>query len=312
MLPERRAKPSPSAAGPVEPWTISSSAPPVECPSYPPTEVRRWLTCPVFRDYSKRWASRVEDWTPHRLVGTAIHAGVAAHLQGVMRGDTAPPDGLDHATEALRAGYVQQETWGLDGLAALVSKGTTALRGRIAADLLPGATILGVEQQGPKPLPPGVRVPRTLDCVLKRDDHLEVWDWKTAIRLDAQYFPEKARSVLHQWQLLDYGWHAQEWYQLPVTRVGHGLVILGPKLTVKFLPVEVSPARLRQWRIDALRIWRLMREHEMSPWHNWEACTDRHLHYGRECKFMSACHELNGEESQFGGRYRSLQVEGTP
>ena len=93
------------------------------------------------------------------------------------------------------------------------------------------------------------------------------------------------------------------------------------------LPLTLTPARLAQWHRDAIVIWGQMAQ--MDPrvpsvvrlaerpsvarsaplWHNWEACTDRHLHYGKECQFMSACHELCGDEALFGGIYRRIEVD---
>ena len=26
-------------------------------------------------------------------------------------------------------------------------------------------------------------------------------------------------------------------------------------------------------------------------WHNWEACTDKHLHFGKDCVFLDHCHQ---------------------
>jgi len=45
-----------------------------------------------------------------------------------------------------------------------------------------------------------------------------------------------------------------------------------------------------------------MMNHE--PWMNMEACTDRHLHFGKECQFIPACHDLVGNESLFEGVYK--------
>lgn len=300
--------------------------------SYPPTEVRRWLICPVFRDYSRRWVSRVEPWTPHKSVGTAIHAGVAHALRSHMAG-TPTPDAtasVQVAYDMLKVEYVQQETWGYEGLEALVRKGTARLISEITTHLLPGAKCRGVEMADQGVFPPGVSVRRMVDCILERDGKLEVWDWKTHMNQDERYIPDKAREVAHQWQLLDYAWHAQQWFQMSVARVGHGRLTLGPKMRVDFQSVAVTQERLDQWQQDAQVIWHRMstadsydtgraqdvakrrvavptRAPSSAPWHNWEACSDRHLHYGKECVFFAACHELCGDETRFGGCYRPME-----
>lgn len=320
MLPPETDRPSFSDVGNVGNFGISSLplAPVGGPPSYPPTEVKRWLTCPVFWRLSKVWQPRCQLWTPHKLVGTAIHAGLGARLVQIKdqpSSQAVSPDLspiLALALGVLGEGYIEQETWGLDGLAKLVERGIRVLSQAIETRLLPGAHILAVEYADPtSPLPPGVHVPRTLDCLLERDGALEVWDWKTTINLDDRYLPEKGREVLHSWQLLDYAWHAQQWFQRPVTAAGQGLVVLGPgKPKAHFLPVTLSPERLTQWRKDAMTIWTAMfsqsAEGYQPMWHNWTACTDRHLHYGKECEFMPACHIYNDNEALFPGLYERV------
>src|SRR3990167_4621544 len=310
-----RAVPLSSSVPPAGPLSIVSSPSGSPIPSYPPTEVKRWLTCPVFRDYSKRWVPRASRWTPHAPVGTGIHAAIAVLLRHIQTESAVSR--LDLNTQAEAAGlqalgeqYEAQETWAIEGLQKLVTKGYRILRDAIETELLPGATILGVEMVDPySPVPAGVKVPRMVDAILERDGTLEVWDWKTAMRLDDQYLGEKMRAVLHQWQLLDYAWHAQTWFPgKHVSRAGHGLVVLAPSAKVRFLPVQVEPGRLDQWRQDAEKIWLEMYyadhpERYGPTWHNCEACSDRHLHFGLECIYMPACHELLGNESLLSGIY---------
>src|SRR5439155_9041977 len=122
-----------------------------------------------------------------------------------------------------------------------------------------------------------------------------------------KYGEETERATMHQWQLLDYAWHVQAHFKLPVTLAGWGLVVLGPKAQVRFLPVRLSPERLAQWRTQALRVWEMMNQ---PAWMNFEACTDRHLHFGRDCVFMPACHSLNGQEELFEGLYKRKDTNG--
>ena len=262
----------------------------------------------------------MESWQPHRLVGSALHLGIASHLTAVRDGTPAPSPyeiSVHAALQLLEAEFQDQETWSLDSLQALVRKGIKLAIEGIKRDILhPGITIIAVEYTGPDPLPPNVRVPRIVDCVVECQEALQVWDWKSHIKLDPQYLGERQRSVIHNWQILDYGWHAQEWFGKPVTLVGTGEIILTPKQQFLPVPVVVTPARLAQWQHDAKGIWKQMTMqaeewldecfgNPISPlWHNWEACTDRHLFYGKECPFVTACHELSGDESLFGGVYK--------
>ena len=98
--------------------------------------------------------------------------------------------------------------------------------------------------------------------------------------------------------------------------VGQGIVVLGPSPGVLWAPVTISPERLDQWHRDAERVWLRMSVHAgfgykdeetgstWMPWRNWEACTDKHLHFGKECVFVPACHQLNGQESRFTAVYK--------
>ena len=341
-LPDATARPSLDTVRAAENSGISSPDTMIGAvPRFPPSTVRTWFVCPRFSQLSKRWEPRVDEWTPHRVVGTAIHAGIETWLRPQIDGSASPDlDPLEVALGALADGYVQQEAWGLEGLQVLVKKGYQKLRGFIDAELLPGARVVAVEYADPcqDPRFGTHRLHRVVDCILERDGALEVWDWKTKIRLDESYLHETSRATLHSWQLLDYSWHVREWEShetlepgrrdlstmpggatspppRPVRYAAHGLVILGPKLMVKAIPIPITPERLTQWHAQALAVWRRMWEDEIgaSPWTNespvlmnWEACTDKHLFFGKECPFLPACHELAGNESYFSGVYKRI------
>lgn len=301
-------------------------------PRYPPSSVKQWLTCPTFWRLSKIWEPRAASWTPHQSVGTAIHAGIASYLRGVASMAPLSPETLSNPVaegrRVLEGLYEPQDTWGLEGLQALVKKGTQALIVFLESNVLRGARIVAVEY--PDPVQDSrvgtQRIYRIVDCILEREESLEVWDWKSKLRLDAAYFPETQRAVLHSWQLLDYSWHVRQWANQPgrgylptlpdrapsgapwtVRHAAHGLVILGPKLMAQAIPITLTPERLTQWHIQAISVWRQMwweQFGEAPSLMNWEACSDRHLHYGKECVFMPACHDLCGNESLFSGVYR--------
>lgn len=279
-------------------------------PRYPPSQVHQWLTCPAFWQLSKHWEPRAIVWTPHQLVGTAIHAGIAAWLRPQIAGS--PPASqeipLTVALATLADGYHEQETWALEGLQALVTKGYQRLQRFIEQEILSQARVLAVEMPDPNQDPRWGphRVHRVVDCILERGGALEVWDWKSKIRLDESYLWETARAVKHNWQLLDYAWHVGQWYG-PVRYAAQGLVVLGPKLLAKSFPTLIDLERLTQWRNQADKVWQAMWECDQQDGPvimNWEACSDRYLHYGHECDFVPACHNLKGNESLFPSVYR--------
>src|SRR3990167_5686469 len=203
--PEKAAPSSSGASGVENSHTLSVSSG-VGPPSYPPSEVRRWMVCPTFWRDSLTWEPRADRWTPHALVGTAIHAGVATLLRGLDE------DPVHAAIQALGEGYVEQETWSLLTLSKLVEKGYLTLRDAIQ-ERFPSLNPAMVEQSDPNQdvrIVRRGRAYRVVDFVCEGTEGLEVWDWKTKINLDDAYLGEALRAVMHSWQLLDYSYHVQQ------------------------------------------------------------------------------------------------------
>ena len=268
------------------------------------------MVCPTFWRDSRTWEPRADRWTPHALVGVAIHAGIAAGLQG--KDDRTA---LHTCHAALADGFVEQETWGLLGLSKLVEKGYCALRDAIQERWADHLHALYIERSDPiqDPRISRGRLYRVVDFARgvgdsKGEGGIEVWDWKTKINLDGMYLGEALRSVTHSWQLLDYAWHVQQWAGHPVTQAGHGLVVLGPgKPKVHWPTVQLTPERLEQWRAQAAVVWQQMwwQETGKAPTPmNFEACSDRHLHFGKECFLLPGCHQLCGNQTLYSSLYR--------
>ena len=272
-------------------------------PSYPPSEVRHWMVCPTFWRDSLIWEPRVDRWTPHALVGTAIHAGIATLLHGLEE----EPELT--ATRVLGEGYVEQETWSLLTLSKLVEKGYRTLRDAIQERFQPLNPVM-IEQADPNQdnrIVRQRRAYRVVDFVRDRAEGLEVIDWKTKINLDDIYLGEALRSVMHSWQLLDYAWHVQQWTGRPVVQAGYGLVVLGPgKPKVHWPTIRLTPERLTQWHEQAQAVWATMWQVEClgHPTMNFEACEDRHLHFGKECFLLPGCHQLCGNQELYPSLYK--------
>ncbi len=285
--------------------SISSANRGAEPPSYPPSEVRHWMVCPTFWRDSRNWAPRADRWTPHALVGTGIHAGIAAWLRD--RDDHAA---LQATHQALSDGFVEQDTWSLLSLSKLVEKGYCALRDAIQERWGDNLNPLYIECHDPiqDPRISRGRLYRVVDFAREEEGSLEVWDWKTKINLDDMYLGEALRSVTHSWQLLDYAWHVQQWAGARVVQAGHGLVVLGPgKPKVHWPTVQLSPERLTQWHRQALSVWaemwRMEQDHTDVTM-NFEACSDRHLHFGKECFLLPGCHQLCGNQTLYSSLYK--------
>ena len=88
------------------------------------------MVCQEYWRLTKVWEPRYDDWTPHRLVGSAIHAGVAHYLQWRIGNETGKStfpeprlEPLAVAQRVLGEGFYEQDTWELAGLQRLVGKG---------------------------------------------------------------------------------------------------------------------------------------------------------------------------------------------
>ena len=294
-LPEK-GEPSSSGVSTVE-RTPTSSAKRAAHPLSRQSEVRRWLTCPMFWKLSQKWVPRAERWTPHRVVGSSIHKAIELWLRRDYLGESISQEPLDGARDVLQNEFIkhEQDTWDFTALTTLVGKGYRALQAAIEERFGERTRVLAVEKAFSG-------TSRVVDCIVEESGLIGVIDWKSAINLDwATYGGEKQKEVLHSYQLLDYSWHVQEWLKRPVSWAAHGLVIMGPRLLVKWLPVQLTEARLNQWHQDALLIQAQM---DGEPWRDYTACTDRHLFYGQECPYIPACHLLEGNESAYSGVYR--------
>lgn len=261
---------------------------------YRPTEVRQWLVCPTLWRFEKRWTPRALPWSPAMVIGSAIHAGVAAHFRAVRGEPVLGP--VPTAAMVLEHGYVEQDTWTLESLNRLVDKGITLVLKEV--HLHPDAKIIAVEQ---------TIAGRHPDLVTSLHDALEVWDWKTSVSLEARWVPDRLDEYMHSWQLLDYAYHCQEYYQRPVTQVSPVLVILGPRPMVKMQPIRVSNERLQQWKRSADVVWTLMASGQ--TWMNLEACSNKGHFYGKTCPMFQGCHDLLGDETLFSGIYSPVEAK---
>ena len=49
----------------------------LSCTAYPPSQTQDFLRCPRLWHYGRVWTPKAT-WTPHILIGHAIHAGISA------------------------------------------------------------------------------------------------------------------------------------------------------------------------------------------------------------------------------------------
>lgn len=262
---------------------------------YSPTETEVFLTCPMLWWYTdkQRWQSRA-GWTPNRLIGNAVDAG----LKNLWRGGTFAY-AIDTAEAAVCKGYVRQDTWTLDDLYSRARQGVVL--GANSAQLT-GMSIIAVEPRinGRKP-----------DLVLRSSEGLVVDDLKVSLSLDARAQSQRFEEYTHKWQFKDYAYHVQEEFGEPVTQVRVVQVVLSPRRHVPIHSIPMTAAGLTQWHQSAEQVWWLMHRMEqglLQPWMNLRVCTDIRQHFGRRCEMYEGCHDFEGDTEKFSTIYTQKEM----
>src|SRR5437867_1304731 len=91
-----------------------------------PTITKDFLKCPMYWRLKQLWEPKASQWTPYKLMGTAIHAGVHDFWEGISNDD--PPallakEAHEKAQAVLQDNFIEQDKWTLEGWSKLVSKG---------------------------------------------------------------------------------------------------------------------------------------------------------------------------------------------
>lgn len=236
-----------------------------------PTRTEDWLRCPVYAAYTQRW-ERAGGWTPHRVLGNAIAAGLAAHRTG---------RGLIHvkneASRVLTHEFVEQDEWTFEGVGQLVDKGLAAA---VQTDLGP---VIAVEQwMGHARIDAVSRLPGT---------GLVVTDDKVHLELERKYLPSRLKEWDVSHQLHHEAWAASAHYGEPVAYARVHIIVLTPRVWVYEHLVPMGADKLDAWLASAETTWQAM---DGPPYRNPNACTK----YGG-CAFQAGCWTLHGDETRF-------------
>ena len=277
-----------------------------EPPSYPPSEVRNWMICPTFWRDSRNWEPRADRWTPHALVGTAIHAGYATWLRE-RESELSVTERRNHALDAGQTAlqHVCIETgtpalgtanWPIEELQQLVTKGIWAVAfGH--DEPLAHVDLLAIEQ----PLQDG-SIP---DYVYRErtSGTIGIADLKTTYKQDAQWIPQTLADTVHSWQLWHYAWrwtydhkcywgHSDPTMEQVPSELKTILLVLTPRTRLYTYDHHPTREQVIQWGERAQDAWAQMRQDSTDPAEvlgNYESCRGR---YGR-CEMYDACHVLD-------------------
>lgn len=246
-----------------------------------PTHVERYLLCPM-----KWWFQLQEGEQPstfQQAVGTAIHAGMAAHWTGITPTDAAVKslDAVWH--EGISEDLTMVRGWMLKGLQRALGKAEELVQDQ--------GFVKATEQklgEGERPNYPG-----TLDLLTQHgppeDKYLVVTDYKTHWNLDDRFVQGSLVETERSWQLHQYAWFAQELYKLPVRYVRKLMVRCQPQPKAWVYAALIKPGRLDAWHRTAEYVWQDM-DRDASvygghPLPNWGSCE----RYGR-CAYYERCH----------------------
>ena len=264
---------------------------------YSPSSTEDFIRCPVYHRLTRTWEPRGAEWTPYMLLGRAIGDGMSAYYRNLKQGSHAH-DPLTVALWVLEEGYVEQETWTLEGLHKHVQKG---LQEAINTTPVRGLILMVDEPLGSFSRP---------DVVFRHPSTgLTVVDTKVKFKLDSRYVGSTLGDYETWWQRFHYAWEVGELLQEPVEWIGAHLIALNPKVRGMYHPIEVSEARVRFWLRQAEPVWERMEVAitkpltELEP--NWNSCRTR---YGL-CPFFDACHRLDLDTDRMAIVYQPKRCE---
>ena len=240
----------------------------------------------MLRQFKRLWTPRVVEWSPAKLLGIAVQAGVSVYLNK-QRGPWEPTDDVDLLAEAtvtgvIENGYVEHSTHTVAGLVKLALRGVQAL---LDKDLFNRHQILMIDESLGHSRP---------DVVSRHEtEGLGVTDFKVSRTIDDRIRPKRMSEYSTDDQFWHYAWEVQETLGEPVRWLRAIQVILAPRADVLVSRWDVDPDRLAFWLVGTEQHWRDMQAEDegtrvVVP--RWPNC--RGGKFG-VCEFFDACHVLN-------------------
>ena len=266
-----------------------------------PSAVIDWIRCPRLWWYKEQgWAAPPSAWSPERLMGSAVHAGIAAYWANSRSPiPTTPaywlnqvfidewPD--DAPPEYSRDTLTTQALQTLDAVLHWIT------------EHMPDAKPVMVEQSL------GADGHTTPDLVTReRSGHgsgqgsgLVITDWKVSMSLPADRLLARLEGIERTWQFLHYCWAVGEHLQEPVWMFRKVVIAAGPKILVREATFQPPPAMLAAWLKDAEAKWGLMHQMKTGTLYPWRQETGCFM-YGPKwrCPMYDACWTCYGVEKQ--------------
>lgn len=253
-----------------------------DLPVYSPTETDDYLLCPRLRVLKRKLRPRgCGSWTPHMMLGTAIHKG----LEVVYGQGKSQPAAHALAFQVVDDEYQPGSEWSIEGCYKLVTKG---LAEALKTELLsPEGSVVGTELWAAH---------SKIDLVTREPFGLVVTDHKVSLELEKKKLEYRVRDLDPSWQLLHGAWAVfQKYGEVPRWSRAH-IIALGPRPFTYIHSIEITPERLVDFERSALRHWERMEVDsrcmpEDLPAMNTRSCWQ----YGRKCDFYELCHTYGGD-----------------
>lgn len=269
-----------------------------------PSAVTDWNRCPRLWWYKEQgWSAPPSAWTPERLMGTAVHAGLKDYWRGLQVANGLAPGEFmlrsrtpHHAVEdafALEWPPDAPPEFSREGLESQALKVLDAVLKWITKEM-PDAEPVMVEQSL------GADGHTTPDLVTREPGGiLAVTDWKTSMHLPADRIHYRLQDIDRTWQFLHYCWAVGEHLKEPVTLFRKVVIAAGPRIMVKDATFVPNDAMLHAWLRDAKVKWDLMaqmRNGSVYPWRQEDGC----LKYGEKwrCPYYEGCWTAYGDETK--------------
>ena len=222
-----------------------------------PSETTDFIRCPRLWLYKhvEGWEPPASVWTPERLVGSAIHAGIAAYWFNQTDRIVPMPPPAECLTNVLHQG------WPPD---APLEFSQEALESHALKVLDKVLTWIGKEMPDAEPLmveqPLGVDGHTTPDLVTREPGGLIVTDWKYTHVLDSDRIRYRLEGLERTHQFLHYAWAVGQEMSAPVSVFRKVVIVGNPRIVIRAGTFTPEPAALEQWLVSARQMWEDMTE----------------------------------------------------
>ncbi len=252
-----------------------------------PSEVTDYIRCPRLWQYKhvEGWEPPASAWTPERLMGSAIHAGLAEHWRHL--GDSAPHDAAQREFSVLWPPNAPPE-FSREGLEVQCVKVLDKVLAWVKVNMSDAEPVM-VEQ------PLGADGHTIPDLVTREEDQLVVTDWKTSWDTPADRVRYKLEGIERDHQFLHYCWAVGEHLGEPVRLFRKVVIVGGPKIMVKDTTFAPTPEAIEYWLTGARQMWKdmaQMRTGERVAWQNPNGCRMYGAKY--PCPYYDGCWTAHG------------------